>query len=133
MAASTTLAHALESRVQVFNSYYPAMLVAAVDARAPLPLPVSNEALEAERTLHRNAVVSLLQGFDVPEECLHVSMGVASEFLPRMAEQLQVDIMVMGALSRASSLLACLLLQQCAGRLGQRIQTSGGNALAADV
>ena len=101
MAATATLALALDSRVQVFNTYYPAMLAAAVDARAPLPLPVSSEALEAERSLHLNAVASLLQGFDVPEQCRHVSMGVPSEVLPRMAEQLQVDIMVMGALSRS--------------------------------
>jgi universal stress protein E len=100
MAATTNLALTVESRIQVFSAYYPAMLAAAV-AGATVPMPVTNEAMEAERGLHLNAVAALLQGFDVPEECRHVSLGVPGEFLPRMAEQLQVDIMVMGALSRS--------------------------------
>jgi hypothetical protein len=64
----------------VFNAYFPALLPAAVDARAPLPLPVTNEALQAERTLHLNAVEALLRGFAIPSECQHVSMGVPSEY-----------------------------------------------------
>jgi universal stress protein E len=95
------LALPLHSVVQVFNAYYPAMLAAAVDARAPLPLPVTNEALEAERELHLNALAALLRDLPIPMQNQHVSMGVAGEFLPRMAEQFQVDIMVMGALSRS--------------------------------
>lgn len=101
MEAAVRLAAALHAKVEVFNAYYPAMLSAAVDARAPLPLPVTNEALEAERSLHVSAVSSLLSEFAVPEACRYVSMGVPGEFLPRMAEQCQIDIMFMGALSRS--------------------------------
>jgi len=101
MEAATGLAATLQSSVQVFHVYYPAMLSVAADARAPLPLPVTNEAFEAERSLHVNAVSTLLSDFGVPEACRHISTGVPGEFLPRMVEQCQIDILVMGALSRS--------------------------------
>jgi universal stress protein E len=101
MEAAAGLAAALQSSVQVFHAYYPAMLSLGVDAPAPLPTPVTIESFEAEQALHENAVSSLLSMLDVPEACRHVSMGVPAEFLPRMAEQCQIDILVMGALSRS--------------------------------
>jgi len=78
MSAAANLAFTFKSRPQVFHAYYPAVLEQTMDA-----------------------LTRLLHDFDVPAECRHVSMGVPSEFLTRMTRQAQIDVMVMGALSRS--------------------------------
>jgi len=101
METAAGLAATLQSSMQVFHAYLPSMLSVAVDVHAPLPSPVTTESFEAERSLHVNAVGRLLGTLDVPEASRHVSMGAPGEFLRRMAAQCQIDILVMGALSRS--------------------------------
>ncbi len=112
-------AHMLAGRtngsVQVVHAYFPAMIAATVSPVAPSPLDVAPEVLAAERSLHLSMVKPLLAPYGIPAECIHVDMGVPSEYLPRVAESCQLDVMVMGALSRNH------LMQAIIGSTAERV------------
>ncbi len=94
------LAKPMNGRVRAVHAYFPAMIAATASPVAPSPLDISPELLAAEENLHRASVESLLATYAIPDDCIHVDMGVPSEYLPRIAEAYEIDIMVMGALSR---------------------------------
>jgi len=63
---------------------------------------VSAEALAAEQVLRRSQIEQLLDGYRIETANLHVDMGVAPQYVTRMAAECHADIVVMGAIARRS-------------------------------
>jgi universal stress protein E len=83
------------------HSYYPDIIAATSICAQPNFFNVTAEMLDAEKTLHENALASLLAPYQITPQCVQVDMGIASTCLPEIAERRAVDIMVMGAISRS--------------------------------
>jgi universal stress protein E len=98
---AAAFATASKSNVDIFHSYFPAMLTTGFDAGFPMPVLIPNEVLDTERTLHELRVTELLDGEALPRGKQYIEMGVASDFLPRAALEAQTDVIVMGAISRS--------------------------------
>ena len=98
---ATALAAATKSTVDVFHSYFPAMLTSPFDAGFPTPVLIPNETLDAERALHEQRLTGLLDSAALPLGKEYIEMGVAGDFLPRAALEAQTDVIVMGGISRS--------------------------------
>jgi universal stress protein E len=89
--------------LHVFHAFDPAPAVAAAadSMMTPISTPVSviTDALE---TRHRNAFSGLLENCSIDNATTHFHQGVPQELLVRLAEQLDVDLIVMGAVSRSA-------------------------------
>jgi universal stress protein E len=83
------------------HSYYPDIISAASICPQPNFFNVTAEMLAAEKTLHENALASLLAPYQIAPQCVQVDMGIASTCLSEIVERSAVDIMVMGAISRS--------------------------------
>lgn len=102
MSCMLMLAQPMQARIHAVHAYFPAAIAAAAaGCRAPNMLAITPDILAAEKELHRWKIKSLLTPYGIPEECLHVDMGVPSDYLPDVAKQYRIDVMVMGALSRS--------------------------------
>ncbi len=89
--------------LHVFHAFDPAPAVAAAadSMMTPISTPVSvvTDALE---TRHRNAFSGLLEDCSIDDATTHFHQGVPQELLVRLADQLDIDLVVMGAVSRSA-------------------------------
>ncbi|MDP9089835.1 MAG: universal stress protein [Pseudomonadota bacterium] len=97
---AVTIALPLQATVLAVHTYFPDLVAAASICPEPNFFNVTAEMLEAEKTLHQTALVSLLAPYGIAQQSVHLDMGVASTSLPEIAEQQAIDVMVMGAISR---------------------------------
>ena len=102
METAQDFTRAVEGQLHVFHSFDPAPAIAgAADTMAtPISVPVA-ELTEALAERHRAAVDDLLEEYPVERQRLHIHQGVPQELLVTLAEQLEADFVVMGALSRS--------------------------------
>jgi universal stress protein E len=78
---ATALAKTMHAEVHAIHACFPATI--------------------AEKAANAPRVALLAAQFAVPSQCIHIDMGVPAEYLPRIAQECNVDIMVMGAISRS--------------------------------
>jgi len=95
------LAKALHAQMHVVHAYFPAMVAAAADSRPEGFLAVTPELMAAEKALKTQEITSLLASRQMTDLHVHVDMGVPSQYLPTIAEECGIDILVMGATSRS--------------------------------
>ncbi len=102
LAAAAELRDALGGQLHVFHSFDIApMLAASTDSMTmPIALPV-RELTDAMRKEHSEAVFALTDAYDVPRGNIHVHQGGTRQLLVTLTEQLEADIVVMGAVSRS--------------------------------
>ncbi len=99
---ATTLAEALGGSVHVAHAFVPMMLSAAGADGLPVMTDTSGALLDAESALHRAQVLAVTAPFAIPEARVHVDIGIATEYLPRIATDLAVDVLVTGAIARSA-------------------------------
>lgn len=100
LAASVT--NKLGGQLQVLHAYIPMAIIAtAVGSVPPMVMDVSPEVLASERTNKQQELAALVSDYDVPSANVHLEIGNTPEVLCRMAHQLDVDVMTMGAVSRS--------------------------------
>ena len=89
--------------LHVFHAFDPAPAVAAAadSMMTPISTPVSviTDALE---TRHRKAFSGLLETCSIDDTTTHFHQGVPQELLVRLTDQLDIDLVVMGAVSRSA-------------------------------
>src|SRR5690606_6726219 len=78
----------------------PTIAAAADTPMATMSVPVAELSAGIENE-HRNALEALLAGYPVEPENVHLEEGVAHQVLVRVAEDLHIDFVVMGAVSRS--------------------------------
>jgi universal stress protein E len=61
----------------------------------------SAEIVESERKRISTQLADLVGGHELPAQRVHLEQGAAAEVLPRMADQLNAALVVMGAVSRS--------------------------------
>lgn len=88
--------------LHVFHAYdiAPALAVSADSMTMPISLPV-REIAEALKQQHSEAVFALTDGHEVTRDNVHVHEGSARQLLVTLTEQLNADLVVMGAISRS--------------------------------
>jgi len=88
--------------LHILHAYLPqAIVAAAVASTPPTAMGVSERDFEIEADHRRQLVNALVAEYPVGAERLHVEVGGPAEVLPRVAAQLQADIVIMGAISRS--------------------------------
>lgn len=98
---AASLAQALNGALHVAHCYIPMAIVATATASPPMVMDVSQEALDAEAQVKRTQVQELIRNYSIADRNIHIEASGPTEFLPRIAETLAADIMVMGAISRS--------------------------------
>ncbi|HEY5623603.1 MAG TPA: universal stress protein [Gammaproteobacteria bacterium] len=103
LAVAQNLSRRSKGDLHVFHAFDPAPAIAvAADAMmTPLSTPVS-VATEALETRHRDALRELLERCAIDDAQTHIHQGLAQELLIRLTEQIEANLVVMGAASRSA-------------------------------
>jgi len=99
---ASRLSHQLNGELHAIHAYIPAAIIAASVAEPPLVIDVPAETLEQERRARLNEVLALTAEYRLPPTNVHVEAGDAKEVLARVARECEIDVTVMGAVSRSA-------------------------------
>ncbi len=102
LRTASGLAKALAGEVQVFHGFdvAPALAVSSDTMAMPTAPPV-RELTDAMRAEHTAAVNELCARHGIPPERIHVHEGGTRELLLTLTEELNADVVIMGAVSRS--------------------------------
>jgi universal stress protein E len=92
---------ALKGELHVLHACIPAAVVAAAASAPPLAMTVSAQELAREEESKRKEIAALVSDYGVRSGNIHVSTGGPASVLPRAAQAVGADIMVLGAISRS--------------------------------
>jgi universal stress protein E len=101
---SGLVAARMGGEVHAVHAFFPAALLAATATLAGMPLAsgmTSAEIVEAERKRIAAQLDGVVRAHQLPAGRVHLEQGAAAEVLPRMADQLNSALGVMGAVSRS--------------------------------
>jgi universal stress protein E len=101
---SELVAARMGGEVHAVHAFFPAALLAATATLAGMPLAsgmTSAEIVEAERMRIAGLFADIAGPHHLPAQRVHLEQGAAAEVLPRMADQLNAALVVMGAVSRS--------------------------------
>lgn len=97
------VARALGGEPHLVHAFVPVAILAAAAAASPsIGLTIRPSDLAAEENDKRAQLEVLANEFHVDPNNVHLEIGSPIEVLPRVAEELQADIVTMGAISRSS-------------------------------
>jgi len=98
------LARRLYGEIHAVHAFFPAALLAATTTMTGMPMVsgvTAAEVVETERKRIAVVLSGIVAAHDLPPERIHLEQGSATDVLPRMAEKLAADLLVMGAVSRS--------------------------------
>jgi universal stress protein E len=101
---SELVAARMGGQVHAVHAFFPAALLAATATLAGMPLAsglTSAEIVEAERKRIAGQLAGIVDAHRLPAQRVHLEQGAAAEVLPRLADQLNAALVVMGAVSRS--------------------------------
>lgn len=101
---SASIAAGMGGEVHAVHAFFPAALLAATATLGGMPLAsgmTSAEIVEAERKRIAGQLADIVGPHRLPAQRVHLEQGAAAEVLPRMADQLNAALAVMGAVSRS--------------------------------
>lgn len=99
---ASAVAKRLGGELHLANAYIPMALVAAAAVQPPVVLDASAEALDRERESKRKELNAMAADYHIAPANIHLEVGGTGEVLCRLATELSVDIMAMGAVSRSA-------------------------------
>jgi universal stress protein E len=102
LKSAKELAGPLRGDVHVFHAFdiAPVLAVSTDSMTMPISLPV-RELTDAMRAEHTTAVHALTDANGIPRHRVHIHQGSTRELLAAVTEQLNADVVVMGAVSRS--------------------------------
>lgn len=96
------LAQRIEGNLHAVHVYVPLTVAAtAANVTAPLANTLTPEAMEYEDKQKRQELHALTDNYGLAESNVHLELGVATDLLPRKAEELGADVLIMGAVARS--------------------------------
>ena len=101
---SELVAARMGGQVHAVHAFFPAALLAATATLAGMPLAsglTSAEIVEAERKRIAGQLAGIVDAYQLPAQRVHLEQGAAAEVLPRLADQFNAALVVMGAVSRS--------------------------------
>jgi len=98
---SKTLADMTGGEVHAFHSYDPRIAIATATANAYIPVSLPFDEIEKQmREQHEKRFSEVIDFHGIDEDKAHLIAGLTHEELPDLAEKIQADVVVMGAISR---------------------------------
>ena len=98
---SCAITERTQGSLHAMHAYIPLTIAAAAgNALGPIANTLTPEAMEFEDKEKRKELQALTGRFAIPNDHLHLDLGIASDLLPRKAEELNADLVVMGAVAR---------------------------------
>ncbi len=98
---SRMLAEKSEGEVHAFHSYDPRIAVASATANAYIPISLPLDEIEEQmHEEHGKRFYEITEYHGVDDKHAHLVTGLAHEELPFMAEKMNADVIVMGAVAR---------------------------------
>lgn len=95
------LTRLLGGELHAIHAYIPAAMIAGATASVPpLVVDIPSEVLADERAGKWQELTALTSEYGMPASHTHLETGSVGEVLCRLAQQCQLDIMAMGAVSR---------------------------------
>jgi universal stress protein E len=95
------LAGASGAEVRAFHSYDPRIAVATATANAYIPVSLPFDEIEKQmREQHEKRFNEVIEFHDIDADKCHLVAGLTHEELPDLAENVNADVVVMGAVSR---------------------------------
>lgn len=95
------LAETTDGNVHAFHAYDPRIAVATATANAYIPVSLPFDEIEKQmHDDHQKRFEEITTYHDIPEEHAHLVAGLTHEELPRIAEDLDADVVIMGAVAR---------------------------------
>jgi universal stress protein E len=98
------LARRLGGELHAVHAFFPAALLAAATAMAGMPVVTgvsAEEIVDTERKRVAGILSTVVGAHAIPRDRIHLEQGSAVDVLPRAAERLGADLLVMGAVSRS--------------------------------
>lgn len=118
---SCSLAAKWNAALHVLHAYVPLTVAAsAANMAAPSANTLTPELMEYEHRLKDEELRALAAPYGIADDALHVDLGVASDLIPRKAQELNADIVVMGAVARSG--LQKLFIGTTAERVLERLE-----------
>jgi universal stress protein E len=100
---SKKLAETLSGSLHVVHAYLPVALTAEVATGMPMMMSaMTPQMMEDERLAAVEQVRSLCAPYNIDAQHASVQLGVASDVIPRFADEARADVVVMGAISRSA-------------------------------
>jgi universal stress protein E len=101
LVLSKALADASGGEVHAFHSYDPRIAVATATANAYIPVSLPFDEIEKQmRDQHEKRFSEVIDFHGIDADKAHLIAGLTHEELPDLAEKKNVDVVVMGAVSR---------------------------------
>ncbi len=95
------LAKDVSGEVHAFHAYDPRIAVATATANAYIPVSLPFDEIEQQmHEDHEKRFTEITEFHKIPSENAHLVAGLTHEELPRVADQLGADVVVMGAVAR---------------------------------
>jgi universal stress protein E len=95
-------ARTLSGELHAVHAYLPvAIVAAATGGTPPMAVSISPEELAVEEAAKRKQVRELVADYGVDVARIHLELGGPAEWLPRVAQAQEADIVAMGAISRS--------------------------------
>ena len=95
-----SLANALGGDLHIVHAYLPASIAANATATSLGAVIVSDQDLRQEREFRMQSIRQISASFGVADSHVHLELGGPTAVLPSVAEAIQADVIVMGAVSR---------------------------------
>ena len=101
VSMSSEIASTTSGEVNLFHAYDPRAVIygSMAAAYAPVSMPI-DEMESAEKRRHEKKFVEFADAHDIPEEQRHLVPGLTYEKLPDLVNKLEIDLVVMGSISR---------------------------------
>ena len=90
------LGRALGAGMHVVHVYYPATLPPAADFSGASVVSISPEVLAVEQVLELTRIKALVAGSPVAGAQIHVMSRAPSQYLPSVAGECRIDLLIMG-------------------------------------
>jgi universal stress protein E len=101
LVLSKMLAEKSNGEVHAFHSYDPRIAVASATANAYIPITLPLDEIEEEmREHHEKRFNEITEYYGLDDNHAHLVAGPTHEELPLMAEKMNADVIVMGAVAR---------------------------------
>jgi len=101
LVLSKVLAEASGGVVRAFHSYDPRIAVATATANAYIPVSLPFDEIEKQMAeQHEKRFNEVIEFHGIEKENSHLVAGLTHEELPALAEEINADVVVMGAVSR---------------------------------
>jgi universal stress protein E len=98
---SCAITERIQGSLHAVHAYIPLTIAAAAgNAVGPIANTLTPQAMEFEDKEKRKELQALTGRYAIPNDHLHLELGIAADLLPRKAEELNADLVVMGAVAR---------------------------------